>query len=261
MKKIKKKIYIEIDHGMDKGILTDVLPLIDSDSFLKEIQTMRNKYGLSYDFPAVNNKVVEAFVHQRYFDTKLKTNFEADIDRIRKLFNRPPHFNPVIESSVIYGFIGKNTYSKAYLEEQEITPTQNPEETPDLKYSIVIHAGTRLPDIKQVFEKFRKEARLNSKKIMAQTGYADLSLQEMLKTHGSIYDVRDWYIRRNRGESPLNITLSELNCSHKEYKELKKISKQDGYTEIKEKNDIRLTTITKKRDSIKELIKRYKKLL
>jgi hypothetical protein len=261
-------ITIDIE-AMDHGDFTDIALLVDNECFREEVGDMREKYGKEYKLPLSEEDTIY-FLHKRQFDVKFKKEFDADIERIRKQFNRPPHFTPVIEFAIIYGVITKGVYAKAYLEEQIITPIEDPGEIPDIKYCIVIHAGTRKPDVERAFKKFEEKVRINfraneEEKTNYNFGYwADLSLQRMRDTSSSIEILHKWHARTLKGEKPIDITLDKIGLTHQEYIDLKKriktLSRKEEL-EILEPENKKLDRIYKQRDSIKEQLRQYRKLL
>jgi hypothetical protein len=268
-KKKQEPGFIQIEK-MDLGNFTDVALLVDNIYFREEVERMRLKYKHLYDFPLKDKKVIDDFVTKRIIDQKLKGQFEADLERIRKYFDRPCHFLPVIESSVVYGFVCGSDYSKAYLEEQETFPDDNPDSIPDKKYCIVIHAGTREDDIIRVFREFEMKKKIHFKGVGNKTrndnlGYSvDFSFQKMKDTFGSIEDIHNWYIS---GKKPLEIALEEKGYTPKEFIDLRKKLKSaiNEHSEVEQKNynldSNKIKRIYSRRDTIKEQMRAYRRLL
>jgi hypothetical protein len=269
--KIKNKYrFIDIK-ARDSGIFTDIALLVDRLDFISEIEQTRSKYGeLNYAYPLSKTDaetVSNNFEYKMFKDKQLKERFDSDVERIRKLFKRPPHFREIIAASIMYGRV--INYSKAYMEKQEITPTEDPDDIPDIKYCIVIHSGTRLQDIEKVFNKFKEEVRINFKaseeeKKKYNFGYwFDFSLTRPMDTKDSIRALRTLYQLRKNEMSPLKITLKDLKISKKQYNE----ALQNCRVHEKRKDEeydrcLRLVDrVEKRRDSIKSLIKRYSDLL
>lgn len=162
--KIKKKYrFIDIQTG-DKGKLTDISYLVDNLDFIDEVENARAKFHLDFSYPlSVKDEetVNEDFDKRLYKDEGYKKLFYDEVERIRKLFKMPTHFSEVIVVAILYGKVFDGNYSKAYLEEQEITPIKTPDEVPDIKYCIVIHSGTRPSDVKKAFKKFQEKVHIN----------------------------------------------------------------------------------------------------
>lgn len=268
--KEQRRRYIEIQIK-DLGEFTDVALLVDNDYFLDEIEEMRTMYELHYDFPAQDSSLADDFERKMYPNSELRKSFDVDVEKIRKHFERPPHFKRAIEAAIIYGIVVDGIYSKAYLEEQELFSTEDPDEIPDKKYSIVIHAGTREDDVIRVLREFKEKVRINNRgseeeRINYKFGYwADLSLQKMSDTLGAIDTIRSWYIRTKNGEKPLQIALEELGYTEKKYKEFKekvKILDQPNIDLLELQPSQRaLERVWSKRNSIKEQLRQYRKLL
>lgn len=277
MKIDKKNRYKFIDiKARDNGKFTDIALLVDNLDFISEIEQTRSRYKeFNYTYPLSKTdaeKVVKNVEYGIYKDKQLKESLDSDVERIRKLFKRPPHFREVIWTSIVYGKVNEHNYPKAYMEKQEITPTEDPDKIPDVKYCIVIHSGTRLKDIKEVFNKFREEVRINFKtsddeKRKTNFGYwFDFSLTRPTDTKDSIRKLRILYQLRKNGISPLEIALHDLNISKKRYKEAFQNCKADKKTTDEEydkclREERLVTRVEKRRDVIKSLIKRYSDLL
>lgn len=274
--KIKKKYQFIKIKIKDPSKYTDVALLVDNLDFIAEVESARKKYkGLNFVYPLSDNDRIKAerFQYQMLYTNKVLGNrFKADTEYIRRLFRRPPHFRDVIEASIIYGEVVENDYSKAYLEEQEITPIRTPNDIPDIKYCIVIHSGTRPDDVNKVFDKFKKEVKINfrssnRKKRSYKFGYwLNLGLAKTTGTMGSIKSLRKLYQRWLQGETPIMIALSGLHISKSEYKgALRKTPKHSKYLSVSEEESDKCEKMVKnvnwKRDDVKSLINRYRDLL
>jgi hypothetical protein len=268
--KNRKRRYIEI-HITDTGDFTDVALLVDNEMFLDEIEKVRSKYGLHYDFPAIDGGLADDFMRKLLPHSQLRKDFDSDVEKIRKRFYRPTHFNPVIEASIIYGSIGNNTYSRAYLQQQEFFSTENPEEIPDKKYSIVIHQRTREEDVIKTLKEFKKmvDENINLPKGVGanyETGvWADLSMQQVTDTGSSFKIFHKWYISE---KTPLELALDEMGYSREDYLQIKKATKAKFIDPFKEQdnkkyqiNAKKLEQILSKRNSIKEQLREYRKFL
>ena len=269
--KIKNRLSFVKILTEDLGEYTDIALLVDKESFLEKIEGIRSKYHLNYDYPVSDvEKIYFEFGYKLLTkEHKLKYEFSSEVEKIRKNFSMPPHFTKVIESSIIYGVVGESDYSRAYLEEQIITPLKNPYEIPDIKYCIVIHAGTRKEDIERVCNEFNEKKRINFKGTQQEKddymfGYGiDLSLAKIRHTQASIIKVRDWYIQRQNGETPLRIALKIRGYTYKRYQELLKKYKHNFKLEEKEdeKYQKELRFIYSLRDTIKTQLRKYPSLV
>lgn len=271
--KIKKQYkFIDIQTE-DKSKLTEIAYLVDNLGFVEEIENARKKFNLTFSYPLseVDEEIIHNKFEQRlYLDEKFNKEFFDEVERIRKLFRMPPHFKVVIEVSILYGKVREHNYSKAYLEEQNITPIKSPDEIPDIKYSIVIHSGTRIDDIEKAFEKFKEKIKINyhsseEEKRKYNFGYwFDFSLTKPIDSKNTISDLRTLYHKRMNGQTPMNIALEQCKTTKEEYKKAQKICDKEMNNlsvEEFEKYDNFTQKIEKKRDIIKTLIKRYRSFL
>lgn len=266
----RKCRYIEIQIK-DSGEFTDVALLVDNINFLCEIEKIRKKYDLNYSLPPRDEEQAEEFLRKlTSSNNDLKKKFDADVEEIRKSFYRPSHFKQVIQDAIIYGKIIDGVYSRAYLEEQENFSTDNPEEIPDKKYSIVIQQRTTEKDILRAFANFKELLHVNTlgtkeEKESFRYGYwAELSLQKIADTkHSSIENLHHWYIS---GKKPLQIAIEKEGYTETEYYEMRSIAKspmpnapekQKNY----EANKRKLDKIKNTRNSIKTQLSDYRKLL
>ncbi|MBI2600486.1 hypothetical protein HYW42_00885 [Candidatus Daviesbacteria bacterium] len=270
MKIEKKYRFIDIQ-GSDFGKLTDIAYLVDNLYFLDKVEEIREKLGLTFEYPLSKTDEEKIDKMFEYKNKELNENLSKEAERIRKLFKMPPHFREVIQIAIIYGKINDFNYSKAYLEKQEITPTNDPNEVPDIKYCIVIHSGTGIEDIKKVFRKFQDEVRINFKaseeeKHRYNFGYwLEFGLTRPMDPKTSITDLRPLYHLRRNGMKPLEIALKDLRISKKQYKEALEGCRLNnkGRLDNKEKSkrydecDALIVRVQQRRDSIKSLIKRY----
>lgn len=256
-------IFIEINIE-DDGRFTDVALLVDKDDFLNEVFNLRKKYANKYkiDLPTNDYSVV---------NEDLLNEVKHDAEHLRRKFYRPLHFLRAITKSILNGVVEDGDYSKAFLERKELFIHKDHEGTPDIKYSIVIFPGTRKKDVDQVFFQFSEEIKANmglktktDKNILLHGYWYDPYFRKPFDTKTSIRKIREWYIKHKNGAQLIELSLEDKKSMLNKYREIK--DKFDNhYGDLSDNEGIKYKRYLKKvenhQDVIKELLKRYRKLL
>jgi hypothetical protein len=249
----------------DVGKFTDVALLVDNPFFLQEVQRLREKYSKYLTYPDDKENEAMAYFESNLVKARVKRAFSDDLEELRKLFKRSIHFKDVIKYAVVLGVVYHDCYHRAFLEEEQLYQGNPDQEDPETKYSIVIHANTELNDIEPVFNEFKSRIKeltyLHSKatdkeKRDFEYGYwFNTTFKLPQDTKEKIKIIRDWYIRRQNGETPLDMAIKVNNTTKEEYRKNKK---------LRQKNDglriyfINIESYTK---NVREQIKRYRQLL
>lgn len=256
-------MFIEINI-QDDGRFTDVALLVDRDDFLNKVITLRKKYADKYkvnlpinDYLAVNEELLNKVKH--------------DAEHLRRRFNRPLHFLRVITKSILNGVVEDGDYSKAFLERKALSTFTDRKGAPDIKYSIVIFPGTRKKDVDQVFFQFSEEIKANiglktktDKGTLLHGYWYDPYFRKPFDTKTSIRQIRNWYIKYKNNTQLIELALEDKKSTIKKYKKIKDRF-DNHYGDLSENEKLNfekyLEDVENHRDVIKELLKRYRKLL
>ena len=249
----------------DVGKFTDVALLVDNPIFLEHANELRKKYAKYLVYPPDKENEAMEYFESNLAKARLKKAFTNDLEELRRLFNRPMHFKEAIKYAVILEVVYDSCYQRAYLEEEPIYQGSPDEEDPETKYSIVVNENTEIKDVEAVFSEFKERIKkltyLHSKatdkeKREFEYGYwVNSTFKVPQDTKEQIKKYRDWYIRRQNGETPLEMAIKANNTTKEEYRKNLKLRQEKDSLRV---YFINIESYTK---NVREQIKRYRQLL
>ncbi len=256
-------VKIEIEN---LGKYLDVALLVDKVKFRRLIPKLRKEYMIDTPFPSLKvQQDYRNFYIKLTGDNKIKEKFDAEVENIRKEFNRPTHFNKVIYKAIVVGTIKDSDYMSAYLEEQVTNPPDDPRSAPeDIKYAIIISSVTKKVDVESVFSDFLKRVKKNYSKKHQNPGYqAFFEPRIYTDSKDAIKQDREWYVKRKRGTTLLELALFDNKSTLQEYKIMQIKSKTDKTLSDSDSDKVEryLQKIDTSKKRIKTQLSRYSKLL
>jgi len=179
---------------------TQVVMVLDNETVLKEIQAIRDKWG-----------IVDFYPRSKYFSWQKKLGqegrdkeFRENIETMRRRKGLDPIFDLVLKRAAVCNEVIDSDYKSAYL-----IPVPDPRSS-DFKHAIVINPNTTKDDLLYVFEKFQEDIKAsNSKgnKRLAAT-LPKYSIEINVDTRSEIQRDRKWYWLYKAGRSYLQIAAS-----------------------------------------------------
>lgn len=169
----------------NKKHATDIAMLVDKLKFLQAVNRLREKWGISIPVHLKSSFIprtpdIEGVITKNAKDQKeaanLQREFNKDIDKILKDFNRGKNFKPVVECAIVAGYVPEGVYRSCYF---DVITTKEPEnmELPErYEYIIVLSPRTEKKEIEQAYKEFKTYIK-NKIKFQAETGL-DINISE-----------------------------------------------------------------------------------
>lgn len=190
---------IEID-TTNKKHRTDIAILVDKIEFLRDIQELRNKWNiktiydptqfdkfLNWDIAGDKDRISNPKVTKKRLD-----QFNNDIIALRNKYNRTKNFDIVIKCSVGFNRIPEWVYKSCYWDKILISPTDNPEDTKNYQYAIIVTPRTEKKEVEEAYNELQEHIRNKIEFHKHDISYNEATEDE-IKEHvfGAVYPASD----------------------------------------------------------------------
>lgn len=148
----------------NKKHATDIAMLVDKLKFLQAVNKLREKWKISVPeeikpppFPRIPD--IEYIISKNAKDqteaVNLRNEFNKDVNKILKNFNRGKNFKPVVECAIVVGCVPEGVYRSCYFDVVTIKEPENMELPERYEYIIVLSPRTEKKEIEQAYKEFK----------------------------------------------------------------------------------------------------------
>lgn len=154
---------IEIE-TKNKKHRTDIAMLVDKIDFLRDTQVLREKWNiniiykpsqfdkfLNWDIAGDKDKISD------YKEAEKRlAGFNQDIVALRNKYNRTKNFDIVIQYAIGCNCIPEGVYRSCYLDTVLVSQKDNPDNTKNYQFAIVLSPRTEKQEVEEVFAEFQE---------------------------------------------------------------------------------------------------------
>lgn len=154
---------IEIE-TKNKKHRTDIAMLVDKIDFLRDVQALREKWDINIIYkPSQFDKFLNwdiAGDKDRISDYKRAekrlVEFSQDVVNLRNKYNRTKNFDIVIKYAIGCNCIPEGVYRSCYLDTVLVSQKDNPDNTKNYQFAIVLSPRTEKQEVEEVFAEFQE---------------------------------------------------------------------------------------------------------
>ncbi|OGM31466.1 hypothetical protein A3D00_03140 [Candidatus Woesebacteria bacterium RIFCSPHIGHO2_02_FULL_38_9] len=243
---------------------TSIALLVDKPEFVKTIKRLREKWNLTNLFePGQDSKLIE-YICKPEKEFKNWDNFCADIETVRRSFNRTPNFDKVIKYALAFTEIPDGIFRSTYF--KAIDNSTYPD---DIEYAIIVTPHSTMGEVETEFVEFKQmmqdqlEFRQNNDKLRLSTEkywYEPGPVYADFDTIDTLDRTRLWYWKINNdilNEVPNAKTRKYADVESELESECTKNKKHETKSEAKSCPFCGLVDL----NSLQHLLPRYKKAL
>jgi len=140
----------------NKKHATDIAMLVDKPEFLREIQILREKWGITSLFRQAD---FFNFIDKYISGKNRSREFYSDISTLLEKFNRGINFKRVVEYVLVTGVVPEGVYLSCYFDTIPIGETDIVANPKAKQYVIVISPRTEKQELLEVFYEFQEHIR------------------------------------------------------------------------------------------------------
>lgn len=254
-----KPIEIDIEN---KRLYAQVAFLVDNDSFLKDIQEVRQRFHIDPTFQKANyfeKSSDDELAKIKTFDlsrlknktkiSKQQVEFFKKVAEIRGKYKYPPYFDDIIIQAILFN---KTRSAKTTFAILHITDGVNLNH--DLEMAILLSPISTKKEVNQAFEEATSLMKDYKK-------YHPLTTKIKMRK-GDLKEIerdRDWFWKNINGQSPHDIAITD-NGGLNKYKDIKKQMKYAGdlSESVRRNHERYLNSILNYEEMVRKAINRYK---
>jgi len=149
----------------NKKHATDIAMLVDKPEFLQELEKLRQKWQITKLYklntsPFQELLNIDSVVNNGVADNKQvqkrRDEFNQDIDKILKKFNRGKNFKLVVEYALTTGVIPEGVYRSCYFDVVKVGEPDSLENPERDQYVIILSPRTEQKEVKEAYKEFKE---------------------------------------------------------------------------------------------------------